>query len=259
MTDTEDRSPLDKLDVQQKTIRDHTLNLHVIGEQLSQIESWFWGHLADVREAARQQIGGPLPDDVTAAVEPDQEQAAPVDWQAIARQRERELKKVGEARHRAETAVAELAQAIRLTREYVGEELLPPIEGWSWYDALRRHAPHELPDAAPAEAANGPQASQETPAGGEGRRDAPRAAQADTEPLRRYRAWLANEHARAVGADQATDCPPELRISPHNGIAAGLATALHGLDHHATRHDDGPTVREAADADRNWDVDKAGE
>jgi hypothetical protein len=44
-----------------------------------------------------------------------------------------------------EAAIAELAQAIRLTREYVGEELLPPIEGWSWYDALRRHAPHELP------------------------------------------------------------------------------------------------------------------
>ena len=45
-------------------------------------------------------------------------------------------------------AVAELAQAIRLTREYVGEELLPAVEGWSWYDALRRHAPHELPDEA---------------------------------------------------------------------------------------------------------------
>lgn len=44
-------------------------------------------------------------------------------------------------------AIAELAQAIRLTREYVGEELLPAVEGWSWYDALRRHAPHELPNA----------------------------------------------------------------------------------------------------------------
>ena len=47
-------------------------------------------------------------------------------------------------------AIAELAQAIRLTREYVGEELLPPIEGWSWYDALRRWAPHELQPPAPA-------------------------------------------------------------------------------------------------------------
>lgn len=31
-----------------------------------------------------------------------EEQSAPVDWQGIARQRERELKAVGEARHRAE-------------------------------------------------------------------------------------------------------------------------------------------------------------
>ncbi|WP_326804916.1 hypothetical protein OIE49_29465 [Streptomyces sp. NBC_01788] len=43
-----------------------------------------------------------------------------------------------------DTAVAELAQALRLTREYVGEDVLPAVEGWSWYDALRRHAPHEL-------------------------------------------------------------------------------------------------------------------
>ena len=27
-------------------------------------------------------------------------------------------------------------EAIRLTREYVGEGLLPPIKGWSWYDAV---------------------------------------------------------------------------------------------------------------------------
>lgn len=32
-----------------------------------------------------------------------------------------------------------LAEAIRLTREYVGEEKLPPIEGWSWYDALEAY------------------------------------------------------------------------------------------------------------------------
>jgi len=74
----------------------------------------------------------------------DEEQNAPVDWQAIAEQRERELKRVGEARQQAEGAVQELAQAIRLTREYVGEDVLPAIEGWSWYDALCRWAPHEL-------------------------------------------------------------------------------------------------------------------
>lgn len=44
----------------------------------------------------------------------------------------------------AEEAVAGLAQAIRLTREYVGADLLPAVEGWDWYDALRRWAPHEL-------------------------------------------------------------------------------------------------------------------
>ncbi|MFJ7049019.1 hypothetical protein ACIQVC_37275 [Streptomyces sp. NPDC101112] len=38
--------------------------------------------------------------------QPDQEQDAPVDWQAIAEQRERELKTVGEARRRAEMAIA---------------------------------------------------------------------------------------------------------------------------------------------------------
>ena len=31
-----------------------------------------------------------------------------------------------------------LKTALRLTAEYVGPELLPPIEGWSWYDALEQ-------------------------------------------------------------------------------------------------------------------------
>lgn len=41
----------------------------------------------------------------------------------------------------------DLAQAIVHTREYVDVDgkLLPPIEGWSWYDALREHAPEFLP------------------------------------------------------------------------------------------------------------------
>lgn len=56
------------LEVREKAIREHTLSLHLMGEQLSQIESWFWSHLADVREAARQELGGPLPDDVVPAV-----------------------------------------------------------------------------------------------------------------------------------------------------------------------------------------------
>jgi hypothetical protein len=49
-----------------------------------------------------------------------------------------------EPRKRAEEAVAGLAQALRLTREYVGADLLPAVKGWDWYDALRRWAPHEL-------------------------------------------------------------------------------------------------------------------
>lgn len=73
-----------------------------------------------------------------------QERDAPVDWEAIVRQRERELKRVGEERHQANAAIRELAQAIRLTREYVGPEKLPALDGWSWYDALKRHAPEYL-------------------------------------------------------------------------------------------------------------------
>lgn len=44
----------------------------------------------------------------------------------------------------AEQAVHDVADALRLTVEYVGTGTLPPIEGWSWYDALRKHAPHML-------------------------------------------------------------------------------------------------------------------
>ncbi len=32
-------------------------------------------------------------------------------------------------------AAEQAREAFRLTREYVGEDLLPAIEGWSWYDA----------------------------------------------------------------------------------------------------------------------------
>lgn len=36
-----------------------------------------------------------------------------------------------------EAVLREAKEGIRLTREYVGEAMLPPIEGWSWYDATR--------------------------------------------------------------------------------------------------------------------------
>jgi hypothetical protein len=79
--------------------------------------------------------------------------------------------------------------------------------------------------------------------------------------LQRYRDWLANEHNKAVRADQAGDVPPELRISPHNGIAAGLAIALHGLDRilGALEHAAGPSTAECAAADRRWPLEKEGQ
>lgn len=40
-------------------------------------------------------------------------------------------------------AVKELTEAIRLTVEYVGTRTLPPVEGWSWYDAMLKYAPEK--------------------------------------------------------------------------------------------------------------------
>ncbi|GHJ04758.1 hypothetical protein TPA0906_66230 [Streptomyces olivaceus] len=58
--------------------------------------------------------------------------------------------------------------------------------------------------------------------------------QPDLERLDRYRAWLADQVEKAERADRVTEerggVRGELRISPHNGIAAGLRSALHGLD-----------------------------
>lgn len=38
-------------------------------------------------------------------------------------------------------AIEELCHAIRRTVEYTGNDILPPIEGWSWFDALSKYAP----------------------------------------------------------------------------------------------------------------------
>jgi len=38
-------------------------------------------------------------------------------------------------------ATADLADAIRLTVEYLGLDILPAQPGWSWYDALAKHNP----------------------------------------------------------------------------------------------------------------------
>ena len=37
--------------------------------------------------------------------------------------------------------IEELTEAIRFTVEYVGLDMLPPLPGWSWYDALLKYAP----------------------------------------------------------------------------------------------------------------------
>jgi endogenous inhibitor of DNA gyrase (YacG/DUF329 family) len=42
--------------------------------------------------------------------------------------------------------VEELTEAIRLTREYVGPDILPAVFGWSWYDALVKYAPEKAAD-----------------------------------------------------------------------------------------------------------------
>lgn len=39
--------------------------------------------------------------------------------------------------------IEDLTEAIRLTVEYAGGEILPAIEGWSWYDAMVKYAPEK--------------------------------------------------------------------------------------------------------------------
>jgi hypothetical protein len=130
----------------------------------------------------------------------------------------------------------------------------------------------------PQEAQGGPEGAQEAPGGELASRDGDRGAEAPVRRLARLRDQLAAEQAKAERADQAAASRPDLndlRITPHNGIAAGLAIALFLVDHHlreagaltpsgewltaGTRdqsipdHDGGPTVRECAVDDRvHW-------
>ena len=39
--------------------------------------------------------------------------------------------------------VEELTEALRLTAEYTGKGVLPASEGWTWFDALTKYAPHK--------------------------------------------------------------------------------------------------------------------
>ena len=48
---------------------------------------------------------------------------------------------LAKARAERDAANRELTEAIRLTVEYVGYDMLPAIEGWDWYDALVKYAP----------------------------------------------------------------------------------------------------------------------
>lgn len=40
-------------------------------------------------------------------------------------------------------AIEELTTALVHTAEYVGEKTLPPLRGWSWFDALVKYAPNK--------------------------------------------------------------------------------------------------------------------
>ena len=35
-----------------------------------------------------------------------------------------------------EAVLRRTLEGIRLTREYVGEHVLPPVEGWEWFDSV---------------------------------------------------------------------------------------------------------------------------
>lgn len=49
-----------------------------------------------------------------------------------------------------EQAVENLTEAIRLTAEYTGPDILYPGRGWSWYDALCWYAPEKAHEFAVA-------------------------------------------------------------------------------------------------------------
>ena len=46
-----------------------------------------------------------------------------------------------DAIRQAKAEADDLAEALRRTVDYVGLRTLPAIEGWSWFDALRKHRP----------------------------------------------------------------------------------------------------------------------
>jgi hypothetical protein len=85
----------------------------------------------------------------------------------------------------------------------------------------------------PQQPATAPVPAQDAP-GGPGRQpDAPETPLAALQRLQRLRGQLAAEHAKAVRADQQPRPDLDhLRVTPHNGIAAGLETAIFFVEHH---------------------------
>jgi hypothetical protein len=77
--------------------------------------------------------------------------------------------------------------------------------------------------------------------------------------LHELRTWLATERGKAQAADRP-DCDPAFLVTPHNGIAAGLAIALAWVNHRLGEAlDSGPSVAECRADDRAWPLQKAGE
>ncbi|MFD1656955.1 hypothetical protein ACFSL4_01570 [Streptomyces caeni] len=117
--------------------------------------------LADRWEAAHgtsmflvRAAGAELRDVLDGESGPGEEQPAPVDWEAIARQRERELKTVGEARHRAEVERDQLRAG-----EEPGWDPLTPTPG-QWIARWNRASAEERLDVAKRVIENAAKASE---------------------------------------------------------------------------------------------------
>ncbi len=96
MTENQQQIRPETVDEQLKKLFDRTAKLN---DRVSALLAPEWGSEVGIIPADHPLYVGEKPD------AGEGEQGAPVDWQAIVQRRERELKQVGEARHRAETAI----------------------------------------------------------------------------------------------------------------------------------------------------------
>ena len=107
-------------------------HIDIADQALYRIVGYAPGHASLIVELVEDWRPGSAPAEESPAGQ--QEQTAPVDWESIARDRERELKLVGEARHRAEAEVDRL----RAGEEPGWDKLTVPTSGqWiaSWNQA----------------------------------------------------------------------------------------------------------------------------